>query len=76
MLKKNWQTEELIENWTLIPQELKLLTNKIGGNKIGFAIILKYFQLRARFPDTSEQIPDLIISYIANQLNIPVSSYS
>jgi hypothetical protein len=76
MLKKNWQTEELIENWTLIPQELELLANKIGGNKIGFAIILKYFQLMARFPDVSEQIPDLIISYIANQLNIPVSSYS
>lgn len=76
MLKKNWQTEELIENWTLIPQELELLANKIGGNKIGFAIMLKYFQLMARFPDASEQIPDLVTSYIANQVNTPVSSYS
>ncbi len=76
MLKKNWETEELIENWTLIPRELELTTNKIGGNKIGFALLLKYFQLMARFPDVSENIPDVIISYIANQLNLPVSSYS
>ena len=76
MLKKNWETEELIENWTLIPRELELTTNKIGGNKIGFALLLKYFQLMARFPDVSENIPDVIISYIANQLNLPVSIYS
>ena len=76
MLKKNWETEELIENWTLIPRELELTTNKIGGNKIGFVLLLKYFQLMARFPDVSENIPDVIISYIANQLNLPVNSYS
>ncbi len=61
MLKKNWEPEELIESWTLIPQELKLVRKKVGGNQIGFALLLKYFQLFARFPDSSEEIPDLII---------------
>ncbi|MBL1208218.1 DUF4158 domain-containing protein [Geminocystis sp. GBBB08] len=50
--------------------------NKIGGNQIGFALLLKYFQILARFPDVSEKIPLVIISYLANQLNLPVSSYS
>ena len=76
MLKKNWEPEELIESWTLIPQELELVRKKIGGNQIGFALFLKYFQLMARFPDSSEEIPDLIISYIANQLGISGNSYS
>ncbi len=76
MLKKNWEPEELSESWTLIPQELKLVRKKVGGNQIGFALLLKYFQLFARFPDSSEEIPDLIISYIANQLALSVSSYS
>ncbi len=76
MLKKNWEPEELSESWTLIPQELKLVRKKVGGNQIGFALLLKYFQLFARFPDSSEEIPDLIISYIANQLDLSVSSYS
>ncbi len=38
MVKKNWSAEELIESWTLIPQELELVRNKVGGNQIGFAL--------------------------------------
>jgi hypothetical protein len=39
MVKPNWDTEELIEHWTLLPQELELVENKVGGNKIGFALL-------------------------------------
>ena len=28
MVKPNWDTEELIENWTLLPQELELSKEK------------------------------------------------
>jgi hypothetical protein len=62
MVKVDWDTEELIENWTLLPQELELVKNKVGANKIGFAVLLKYFQHFARFPDSSKEIPDAIIS--------------
>ena len=41
MVKANWDTEELIENWTLLPQELELVKNKVGANQIGFAVLLK-----------------------------------
>ena len=50
MVKPNWDTEELIENWTLLPQELELTKKKVGGNQIGFALLLKHFQLFASFP--------------------------
>ena len=76
MVKANWDTEELIENWTLLPQELELVKNKVGANKIGFAVLLKYFQHFARFPDSPKEIPDAIISYIAQQLQFPSNSYS
>ena len=76
MLKTNWSTEELIENWTLLPQELERVKNKVGGNQIGFALLLKYFQLFARFPDSPKEIPNSIISYIASQLNQNASTYS
>ena len=63
MVKPDWDTEEeLIENWTLLPQELELVRNKVGANKIGFAVLLKYFQLFARFPNSSKEVPDLVIS--------------
>ncbi|NJK57785.1 MAG: DUF4158 domain-containing protein [Pleurocapsa sp. SU_5_0] len=76
MVKANWDTEELIENWTLLPAELNLVGNKVGANQIGFAVLLKYFQIYARFPDSPKEIPDAIISYIAQQLQIPSNFYS
>lgn len=41
MVKTNWDTEELIKNWTLLPTELNLVGNKVGANKIGFAVLLR-----------------------------------
>ena len=76
LVKAHWDTEELIENWTLLPQELELVSKKVGANQIGLAVLLKYFQLRARFPDSPQEIPDPIISYIARQLKIPETAYS
>ena len=76
MVKPHWEEEELIENWTLVPQELKLVRNKLGGNQIGFALLLKHFQLFARFPNSQSSIPQTIISYIAHQINVSESLYS
>jgi TnpA family transposase len=44
--------------------------------QIGFAILLKYFQIFARFPNSPKEIPSIIISYIAQQLKIPETLYS
>ena len=76
MVKPHWDKEELIENWTLLPTELELVKNKLGGNQIGFALLLKHFQLFARFPDEESSIPTVIISYLASQLNLPENLYS
>ena len=70
MVKPHWDKEELIENWTFVSQELELVKNKVGINQIGFAILLKYFQVYARFPDSLAEIPQIILDYIASQLKI------
>ena len=76
MVKPSWDTEELIENWTLLPQELELAKKKVGGNQIGFALLLKHFQLFAYFPEDKSSISQVVISYIASQVNLPESDYS
>ncbi len=76
MVKPNWDKEELIENWTLLPQELELAKKKVGGNQIGFALLLKYFQMFASFPEDKSSISQVVISYIASQVNFPENSYS
>ena len=67
MVKFNLDTEELIENWTLVPQELELVKKKIGAGQMGFAIFLKYFQLMARFPDDKAEIPEQVIYPVVSQ---------
>src|SRR5689334_13075829 len=41
-MKRNWTTEELIDYWTLLPNELELVGNKIGPTCLGFAVLLKF----------------------------------
>ncbi|ETR67978.1 MAG: Transposase Tn3 family protein [Candidatus Magnetoglobus multicellularis str. Araruama] len=70
-MKYVWNEEELINYFTLSPEELKLITNKSKPLRIGFAVLLKYFQHENQFPSAKHEIPKPVIRFIANQINIP-----
>ena len=70
-MKRNWQPEELIEHWTLIPTELNLLTKKTATNRLGIALLLKYFQYEGHFPTSKAHIPPSAIGYVAQLLKVP-----
>jgi TnpA family transposase len=74
-MKRAWETEELIEHWTLLPPELELLANKSGATRLGFALLLKFFQQEARFPTHPQEIPDVVIAYVAKQVDVAASTY-
>lgn len=67
-MKHNWDREELEQNWTLSVQEQKLLKHKIGATRLGFALLMKFFQMEGRFPDNPGEVPRDVISFVANQL--------
>jgi TnpA family transposase len=69
-MKQNWTMEELEEIWTLQPDELTLLDNRTKENKLGFALIFKYFQITSFFPKEISDIPKAIIFHIAKQINV------
>ncbi|NER28184.1 MAG: Tn3 family transposase [Symploca sp. SIO1C4] len=75
-MKLSWQPEELVEHWTLLPNELALLARKTDPNRLGFALLFKFFQYTARFPTTSSEIPQAIIDYVARQLIILPSFFN
>ena len=66
-MKRQWETEELIEHWTLHVEELALLGNKTGATRLGFAVLLKFFQKEARFPAYKNEVPGVVITYLATQ---------
>lgn len=38
--------DALADVWTLHPDDLSLLTNKSGATRLGFALLLKFFQYK------------------------------
>ena len=69
-MKQHWELDELIENWTLLPQELSWLSNKSGANLLTTALLLKFFQYETKFPNSSREIPKSVIDYVAQQLKV------
>jgi Domain of unknown function (DUF4158) len=74
-LKRTWDIEELVEHFTLLPQDMDLLANKTGPTRLGFAVLLKYFQYEARFPAAKQDVPKALVTYLANQLNLSPELY-
>lgn len=69
-MKRLWETDELVEHWTLMPPEVELLANKTGATRLGFAVLLKFFQLEAHFPQHAAEIPQSVIDYLAKQIKV------
>lgn len=44
----------LIEEWTLVGRDFDLLGQKPGSTRLGFALLLKFFENEARFPRGAE----------------------
>ncbi len=69
-MKRQWTTEELVELWTLQAEDLAWLANKTGATRLGFAVLLKYFQHEGRFPQSRHEVPGVIVTYLATQLGL------
>lgn len=74
-MKRSWTEEELIERWTLTPDELPLLANKSGSTRLGFAAMLRFFAGEGRFPASRNEVPGQVVAYIGNQVRVPADEY-
>lgn len=64
-MKRQWTDEELIERWTLAPDEVSLLSNKSGATRLGFAVLLRFFAGEGRFPRGKAEVPGQVVAYLA-----------
>lgn len=56
-MKRKWTPEELNEFFTLMSQDIELIETKSGENRLGFAVMLKFFEYEGKFPDSERDIP-------------------
>lgn len=47
-MRREWEPEDLIEVWTLLEENQDRLRNKSGAKRLGFALLLKFFEVEAR----------------------------
>ena len=70
-MKGDWSTDEVVEHFTLLPAEIEFLGSSDPHNQLGKAALLKFFEYEGRFPETPAELPTTIITYIAQQLDLP-----
>ncbi|HUH71272.1 MAG TPA: DUF4158 domain-containing protein [Mycobacterium sp.] len=62
--------DELIDWWTLVGDELELVAGKRGATLLGFALLLRFYTERGRFPRGRSEIPDAAVDYVARQVGV------
>ncbi|MDX9806776.1 MAG: Tn3 family transposase, partial [bacterium] len=74
-MKRNWTTDELIDLFTITPKDFELIGNKTGATRLGFSILLKFFQVEACFPVSKTEIPLNVLNFIVKQLRTERSCF-
>jgi hypothetical protein len=74
-MRREWEPEDLIACWTLVEADRRLLANKAGANRLGFAVSLKFFEIEARFPRHPGEVPDTAVAYVAEQVAVPATRF-
>lgn len=75
-MRQDWEPEDLIEVWPLLEEDQERLRNKSGANRLGFALLLKFFEVEARFPEDAGEIPVPAVSYVAQQVKVPAEEWA
>ena len=74
-MKRCWSQDELELHWGLLPPESGLLRNKSGATRLGFSLLLKFFQLEGRFPGAAHEMPDQAVAFLAEQTQVPAADW-
>ncbi|MEL7521790.1 MAG: DUF4158 domain-containing protein, partial [Cyanobacteria bacterium J06553_1] len=74
-MKRKWENHELVEHWIIDKEDRDLILKKRGANRLGFALLLKFFQLRGCFPEKASEIPRVVRVFVAEQLGNDEDSY-
>lgn len=55
----------MIAAWTLLDNDWVLLANKTGSTRLGFSLLLKFFEQEAWFPRPVGEFPKAAGDYLA-----------
>jgi TnpA family transposase len=65
--------DELVEHWTVLEDEQRLVAGKRGATRLGFALLLKHYTRFGRFPRGRSEFTDEVVGFVARQVGVPAS---
>lgn len=63
-------SDELVVSWTLVGNDWDLLANKSGVTRLGFALLLKFFESDACFPRAASDFSPEVVAYVGAQVEV------
>ncbi len=69
-MRREWEPEELIAAWTLLDGDWELVGNRTGATRLGFGLMLKFFEQEGRFPQHVGELPKAAVDYMAGQVKV------
>ncbi|HEX6012538.1 MAG TPA: DUF4158 domain-containing protein, partial [Geminicoccaceae bacterium] len=73
-MQRLWSADELGEHWTLLPEDLALLTDLPDTGKLGLAAQLAYWRQQGRFPDDEADLAPAVVGHLAAQVGVGVDA--
>jgi hypothetical protein len=75
-MKRTWTSEELLEHFTLLPDELAAVGNKSGATRLGFVVLLKCLQYEGRFPRSRQEAAPEVVRFLATQVGVDAALFA
>jgi hypothetical protein len=52
-----------------------LIGNKSGATRLGCALLLKFFEIEARFPRSTDEVPTQAVAYVSEQVKVDPAEF-
>lgn len=72
-MRQEWSPEDVVACWTLVDGDWGLVANKSGPTRLGFCLMLKFFEIEGRFPEFIEEFPQPAVEYVAGLVRVSVA---
>jgi TnpA family transposase len=69
-VRRQWDFKDLVGSWTLSEEDLALVGNRYGATRLGFALMLKFFQIEGRFARHVGEFPVSAVGFVASQVGV------
>jgi TnpA family transposase len=75
-MKRAWHPEELAEHWSVLPEDWPLIEPKQHATRLGFTVLLKFFQYAGSFPQAPQDVPLTVVDHLAQQVGVPTDTWA